>query len=128
MITLAQDAPVVETTLVQIVKALVIFGVIFSVVPLLTLLERKLIGRFQSRIGPNRVGFKGLMQPLADALKLLSKEQSAPTTAVPWMMAMAPVIIVGTAVATRARGPLGPRGGRGGGAGGVWLGLGTGPR
>jgi NADH-quinone oxidoreductase subunit H len=99
---------------VQIVKALVIFGVIFSVVPLLTLLERKLIGRFQSRIGPNRVGPRGLMQPLADALKLLSKEQSAPATAVPWMMAIAPVIIVTTAVATLAIVPFGPQGAWGG--------------
>ena len=114
MITLAADAPVVETTLVQIVKALVIFGAIFSVVPLLTLLERKLIGRFQSRIGPNRVGPRGLMQPLADALKLLSKEQSAPATAVPWMMALAPVIIVTTAVATLAIVPFGPQGAWGG--------------
>ena len=114
MISLAADAPVVETTLVQIVKALVIFGFIFSVVPLLTLLERKLIGRFQARIGPNRVGPRGLMQPLADALKLLSKEQSAPATAVPWMMALAPVIIVTTAVATLAIVPFGPQGAWGG--------------
>ena len=114
MIALAADAPVVETTLVQIAKALVIFGVIFSIVPMLTLLERKLIGRFQSRIGPNRVGPRGLMQPLADALKLLSKEQSAPATAVPWMMAIAPVIIVGTAVATLAIVPFGPQGAWGG--------------
>ena len=114
MITLAADAPVVETTLVQIVKALVIFGAIFSVVPMLTLLERKLIGRFQSRIGPNRVGPRGLMQPLADALKLFSKEQSAPATAVPWMMALAPVIIVTTAVATLAIIPFGPQGAWGG--------------
>ena len=114
MIFLATEAPVVEATLVQIVKALAIFGFIFSVVPLLTLLERKLIGRFQSRLGPNRVGPRGLMQPLADALKLLSKEQSAPATAVPWMMAIAPVIIVGTAVATLAIVPFGPQGAWGG--------------
>jgi NADH-quinone oxidoreductase subunit H len=104
----------VETTLVQIVKALVIFGFIFSVVPMLTVLERKLIGRFQSRIGPNRVGPKGMMQPLADALKLLSKEQSAPSTSVPWMMAISPVIIVATAVTTLAIIPFGPQGAWGG--------------
>ncbi len=110
----AAEGLVVETTLVQIVKALVIFGFIFSAVPLLTVLERKLIGRFQSRIGPNRVGPKGLMQPLADALKLLSKEQSAPATAVPWMMAISPVIIVATAVTTLAIIPFGPQGAWGG--------------
>jgi len=114
MTLLGAETLVLETTLVLIVKALVIFAVIFSMVPLLTLLERKLIGRFQSRLGPNRVGPGGLMQPLADALKLLSKEQSAPATAVPWMMAIAPVIIVGTAVATLAIIPFGPQGAWGG--------------
>ncbi len=114
MTLMGADGLVVETTLVQIVKALVIFGFIFSVVPMLTVLERKLIGRFQSRIGPNRVGPRGMMQPLADALKLLSKEQSAPATAVPWMMAISPVIIVATAVTTLAIIPFGPQGAWGG--------------
>ena len=50
--------------------------------PVLTVVERKLLGRFQARYGPNRVGPYGLIQPLADALKLLSKERSAPATAV----------------------------------------------
>ena len=78
--------------------------------PIILWAERKLLGRFQSRIGPNRVGPKGLMQPLADVLKLLSKEQSTPATAVPWMMAIAPVISIVTAVATLAIIPFGPAG------------------
>ena len=53
----------VESTLVQIVKAIVIFAFILQVVPLILLLERKLLGRFQARYGPNRVGFRGLGQP-----------------------------------------------------------------
>ncbi|HEX8073537.1 MAG TPA: NADH-quinone oxidoreductase subunit NuoH [Thermoleophilaceae bacterium] len=97
----------VESTLVQIVKALVIFGFVLGVVPMILLLERKLLGRFQARIGPNRVGPFGLMQPLADVLKLLSKEQSTPTTAVPWMMALAPAISIFTAVTTLAIIPFG---------------------
>ena len=111
---LAADAPVVETALVQIVKAIVIFAFILQVVPLILLLERKLLGRFQSRYGPNRVGFRGLMQPLADVLKLLSKERFTPETAVPWMMALAPVISITTAVATLAIIPFGPQGAWGG--------------
>jgi NADH-quinone oxidoreductase subunit H len=106
--------PVVETTLVQIAKAIVIFAFILQVVPLILLLERKLLGRFQSRYGPNRVGFRGMAQPMADVLKLLSKENSTPSTAVPWMMAIAPVISIVTAVATLAIIPFGPQGAWGG--------------
>jgi NADH-quinone oxidoreductase subunit H len=104
----------IESTLVQILKAIVIFAFILQVVPLILLLERKLLGRFQSRYGPNRVGFRGLMQPLADVLKLLSKESFTPATAVPWMMAIAPVISITTAVATLAIIPFGPQGAWGG--------------
>ena len=97
-----------ESALVMVVKSIVIFAFILQIVPLILLLERKLLGRFQSRIGPNRVGPKGLMQPIADVFKLLSKEASAPATAVPWMMAIAPVISILTAVATLAIMPFGP--------------------
>jgi NADH-quinone oxidoreductase subunit H len=99
---------VIETTLVQIVKAVVIFLIVLQVVPILTWVERKVMGRIQSRLGPNRVGPKGLLQPLADALKLISKEQSTPDTAVPWMMAVAPAIAIVTGVATLAIIPFGP--------------------
>ena len=114
MALLAQAAPVLETTLVQLVKAVAIFAFILQVVPLILLLERKLLGRFQSRYGPNRVGAYGLLQPLADVFKLLSKESSTPATAVPWMMAIAPVISVSTAVAALAIIPFGPQGAWGG--------------
>jgi NADH-quinone oxidoreductase subunit H len=85
----------IEGTIVLIVKSIVIFAVMLQLVPLILLEERKLIGRFQSRIGPNRVGPRGLFQPIADVLKLLSKEQFTPESAVPWMMALAPVISIG---------------------------------
>ena len=103
-----------ESWLVQVVKAIVIFVVVLQVLPLLVLLERKLLGRFQSRYGPNRVGPWGLLQPLADVFKLLSKEQSTPRTAVPWMMALAPAISIFTAVATLAIIPFGAPGAWGG--------------
>jgi NADH-quinone oxidoreductase subunit H len=100
---------VIESTLVLIAKSIVIFLVILMIVPVILWIERKLLGRFQSRLGPNRVGPRGLLQPMADVLKLLSKEQSTPETAVPWMMAIAPVISIVTAVATLAIVPFGPR-------------------
>src|SRR4051794_41609659 len=78
------------------------------------LLERKLMGRMQSRYGPNRVGPWGLMQPLADVIKLLTKENSTPVTAVPWMMTIAPMISVLTAVMTPAIIPWGDPGTWGG--------------
>jgi NADH-quinone oxidoreductase subunit H len=97
-----------ETTLVQIVKAVVIFAVVLQIVPVVLLVERKMLGRFQSRYGPNRVGPRGALQPLADMLKLISKEQNTPETAVPWLMAIAPAISVAAAVATLAVIPFGP--------------------
>ena len=114
MLTLAAETPVVESVLVQIVKAIVIFALILQIVPIILLVERKMLGRFQSRLGPNRVGPRGFLQPLADVLKLLSKESSTPATAVPWMMAIAPVISIVTAVATLAIIPFGPQGAWGG--------------
>ena len=98
----------IESTIVLIVKAVVIFGFVLTVIPILTLVERKLMGRIQSRYGPNRVGPRGLLQPMADALKLLSKEQSAPATAIPWMMAIAPVIAIASGTASLAIIPFGP--------------------
>ena len=97
-----------EGVIVQLVKALVIFAVILQIVPVVLLGERKLLGRFQSRLGPNRVGPYGSMQPLADVLKLLSKEAFTPSTAVPWLFALAPAIAIFTAVAALAVIPFGP--------------------
>ena len=57
-----------ESTWVLIVKPIVIFAFVLGIVPIILWAERKLLGRFQSRIGPNRVGFRGLLQPAADVL------------------------------------------------------------
>jgi NADH-quinone oxidoreductase subunit H len=114
LIAVATEPYAHEWWLVQIVKALLVFAFVLQIVPIILWVERKLLGRFQARIGPNRVGPYGLMQPLADVLKLLSKEQSTPATAVPWMMALAPVISIFTAVASLAIIPFGPAGAWGG--------------
>jgi NADH-quinone oxidoreductase subunit H len=107
MTFLLADTQFVESTGVQVVKSLVIFAFVLAVVPMILLLERKLLGRFQNRYGPNRVGPFGLLQPLADVLKLLSKEQSYPRTGVPALMAIAPAIAILTAVASLAIIPFG---------------------
>jgi len=96
-----------EPWYVQIIKSIVIFALALQIVPLVLILERKLLGRFQARYGPNRVGPYGLGQPIADILKLLTKEQSRPTTALPFLYTIAPIISILTAVAAFAIIPFG---------------------
>jgi NADH-quinone oxidoreductase subunit H len=101
------DTNFVESTGVMVIKCLVIFAFVLAVVPMILLLERKLLGRFQNRYGPNRVGPYGLLQPLADVLKLFGKEQFYPRTGVPFLMALAPAIMIVTAIASLAIIPFG---------------------
>jgi NADH-quinone oxidoreductase subunit H len=91
-----------EAWWIQLLKALVIFAVVFQLVPIVLLGERKILGRFQHRYGPNRVGPFGLLQPMADIGKLIFKQQFRPRTAVAWLFALAPAISMMTAVATIA--------------------------
>jgi NADH-quinone oxidoreductase subunit H len=92
---------------IQVLKAIVIFAVGLQLVPVVLLAERKLLGRFQSRYGPNRVGPYGALQPLADIVKLLTKEQFRPTSSVGFLFAFAPLISIVTAVAAFALIPFG---------------------
>jgi NADH-quinone oxidoreductase subunit H len=91
----------------QLIKAVVIFAVALQLVPLILLGERKLLGRFQNRYGPNRVGPFGVLQPIADIVKLATKEQSRPTTSVGFLFALAPVLSMLAAVAAFAIIPFG---------------------
>jgi NADH-quinone oxidoreductase subunit H len=101
------DVNFYEVWWVQIVKALVIFGVIFAVLPILIIYERKLMGRMQNRYGPNRVGPYGLMQPLAEIVKFATKEAFRPTTSVGFLFRIAPMIAILTAVTSLAIIPFG---------------------
>ncbi len=96
-----------EAWWIQVIKAIVIFAVGLQLVPVVLIAERKLLGRFQARYGPNRVGPYGAFQPLADILKLLTKEQFRPTTSVGFLFALAPLISILTAVAAFAIIPFG---------------------
>ncbi len=92
---------------IQIVKAIVIFAIIFGILPVLTVYERKLLGRFQGRYGPNRVGPYGLMQPLAEIVKFARKEPFQTSTAVGFLFRIAPAISILTAVGGLALVPWG---------------------
>jgi len=91
-----------EAWWIQLLKAVVIFALVFQLVPIVLLGERKVLGRFQHRYGPNRVGVFGILQPMADIGKLIFKQQFRPRTSVGWLFAIAPAISMVTAVATIA--------------------------
>ncbi|MGZ4275474.1 MAG: NADH-quinone oxidoreductase subunit NuoH [Solirubrobacteraceae bacterium] len=101
------DAYYYEPWWIQIIKAIIIFAVGLQLVPVILLAERKLLGRFQGRFGPNRVGPFGVLQPLADILKLLSKADFRPRTSIGWLFRIAPIISIMTAVAAFAIIPFG---------------------
>jgi NADH-quinone oxidoreductase subunit H len=91
----------------QVLKSIVIFAVALQAVPVVLVVERKLLGRFQNRYGPNRVGPFGILQPLADIGKLITKAQFRPRTSIGWLFALAPLISIMTAVAAFAIIPFG---------------------
>jgi NADH-quinone oxidoreductase subunit H len=92
---------------IQIVRSLIIFGIVFGILPLLTIYERKLLGRFQGRYGPNRVGPFGLMQPLAEIVKFATKEAFRPTTSIGFLFRLAPMLAIFTSVGALALIPWG---------------------
>jgi NADH-quinone oxidoreductase subunit H len=90
-------------TLIWIVaKILIIVVCLLGAVAYLTLAERKVIGFIQSRIGPNRVGIKGVLQPLADGFKLIRKEIIIPTASNKYLFIIAPILTMAPALAAWA--------------------------
>ncbi|MGD8864917.1 MAG: NADH-quinone oxidoreductase subunit H, partial [Anaerolineales bacterium] len=90
------------------IKSIVIVLIIVGGFAYLTLLERRTLARIQVRIGPNRAGPWGLLQPVADGVKLIFKEELIPRDADKVLFILAPVITVLPALIILGVIPLGP--------------------
>ncbi len=95
-------------TLIGILIPMVVLGAVLTIAAGLIWLERRLLAFFQDRLGPNRVGPYGLLQPLADAIKLMFKEDWVPPFSDKPVFILAPVVIVITVVLAFAVIPFGP--------------------
>src|ERR1051325_125103 len=89
-----------DVLLEWVIKSALILFVLVTAVAYLTFLERKVMSWIQLRIGPNRVGPWGLLQPLADGLKMILKEEIIPTEANRWLYILAPAISLVPALMT----------------------------
>lgn len=93
---------------IMLVKLLVVFTVVMLTVAYATWCERKVIGHMQTRLGPMRTGWHGLLQPFADGIKLFFKEDIIPTEATKVPFLLAPMMILVPALITVAVIPFGP--------------------
>src|SRR5258708_20626699 len=82
----------VETFLFPLLKIVVVLNATLVAVTYMVLLERKVIAWAQSRLGPMRAGPYGILQPVADAVKLMIKEDITPVRADRWVFTAAPII------------------------------------
>jgi NADH-quinone oxidoreductase subunit H len=93
---------------VSLIQAFIVINLVMATFAYLTLAERKIMGRMQLRYGPNRAGFRGSLQPIADLLKLLNKESFQPTEAINWAFVLGPFLAAFTALVTFSVIPFGP--------------------
>jgi NADH-quinone oxidoreductase subunit H len=110
---------VILAVIAAFIKAFVIVNVLLVIFAYMTLTERKVMGRMQVRYGPNRVGPFGLLQPIADGIKLALKEDVTPSQANIWVHTVAPIMSLVPALIIFAVIPIGPSIPVGGGPGGL---------
>jgi NADH-quinone oxidoreductase subunit H len=92
----------------SVIKAIAVFAGVMTMVPVLIYLERKVVADVQIRLGPNRLGPLGALQPLADALKLMFKEDITPAGADKFLYYIAPLLLFVPAILAAAVIPFGP--------------------
>ena len=94
--------------ILTLIGAILVVSIVPGIVMGQIYMERRLLAKAQDRIGPNRVGPFGLLQPVADALKLLAKEDIVPRRADKLMFALAPILVLGASLMIWAVIPFGP--------------------
>lgn len=99
--------PIIVEGVIALIKIGVLLGVVFTTVAYLTFMERRVSALIQDRIGPNRVGPMGLLQPLADGIKFMWKEEFIPANADRTLFAIAPALILVPALLIFAVIPVG---------------------
>src|SRR3989442_12855723 len=99
--------PVQQELLIAAVKVFVFFNLFLALFSLMTYVERRLLAFMQFRLGPNRVGPFGILQPVADGIKLFFKEEVMPAGANKWLFVAAPALAIVTAFLSIAVVPYG---------------------
>lgn len=99
--------PTVALIVATVVKGIILIVVLLTAFAYMTLIERRVVAKMQGRLGPNRTGPMGLLQPVADALKMAFKEQIVPTQAKAGIYIVAPVLSVVVALCAFAVIPVG---------------------
>src|SRR6266576_6545773 len=102
------DSTTIIVVALKFVAITIAFTVVLSIVAYTVLAERRVLAFIQGRLGPNRVGFGGSLQPFADLLKFILKEDIVPDKSTRFVYFLAPVIATSAALMTMAVYPFGP--------------------